>query len=250
MVVSQSPSKNLPLNWIKPGVETAIVLRLTSFVNSLRFVSIAKKVVIIGNSQGLLKGLFIITGVDLIEGGEGNDRLEDGSGNDTLLGGLGNDRLEGGRGNDLLEGGAGRDKLKGGRGDDVLNGGAGDDALDGGKGMDRAIFEGLREDYGIRTKRGKTLVTDRQPEVAGDEGRDTLRSIEIRLFADSEEDGRARSGRSDGNSDGGSDEEDDDVRHGRSPWLKHFLLDLAHADGSADSNHSNRFKHGRGGGSD
>lgn len=58
------------------------------------------------------------------ETGAGRDIL---SGIEVLIGGAGNDRLTGGRGNERLEGGAGNDSLDGAAGDNTLMGGLGDD---------------------------------------------------------------------------------------------------------------------------
>jgi Ca2+-binding RTX toxin-like protein len=75
-------------------------------------------------------------GADTLDGGDGNDSLDGGLGNDTLYGGSGQDQLQGGDGNDLLEGGTENDYLAGGNGDDRLRGGLGNDAMDGGAGYD------------------------------------------------------------------------------------------------------------------
>jgi len=64
-------------------------------------------------------------------------RIEDlsgGAGNDTLIGGSGANWLTGHTGNDRLEGLGGADRLFGGDGNDTIEGGAGWDTLDGGAG--------------------------------------------------------------------------------------------------------------------
>ncbi|KYO51830.1 hypothetical protein AUP44_07810 [Tistrella mobilis] len=58
------------------------------------------------------------------------------SGIENLIGGQGNDTLTGDDQNNRLEGGDGADTLSGGAGDDVLAGGAGADHMDGGDGFD------------------------------------------------------------------------------------------------------------------
>jgi Ca2+-binding RTX toxin-like protein len=78
-------------------------------------------------------------GDDTLNGGGGDDILIGGIGNDILIGGAGNDRLEGGAGNDILYGDGGADILIGGDGDDTLIGGAGNDTLIGGAGNDILI---------------------------------------------------------------------------------------------------------------
>ncbi|MFK7862282.1 MAG: beta strand repeat-containing protein [Granulosicoccus sp.] len=75
-------------------------------------------------------------GDDRLEGGDGIDTLSGDDGADVLIGGDGNDSLDGGSGSDTLTGGAGDDDLVGGIGMDVLNGGADNDWFDGGGGSD------------------------------------------------------------------------------------------------------------------
>ncbi len=79
----------------------------------------------------------IISGVEDVLGGTGNDRLTGNGSANQLSGAAGNDVLIGGAGADILTGGAGDDKLLGGAGDDTLLGGAGKDTIDGGKGSNR-----------------------------------------------------------------------------------------------------------------
>ena len=92
----------------------------------------------------------ILTGNDLIFGGDGNDVIQDfygknvihgesgnddvftGSGKDMLYGGLGDDSLYSGEGADTLHGGDGNDALDGGYGADIIRGGSGNDQIDGG----------------------------------------------------------------------------------------------------------------------
>lgn len=64
----------------------------------------------ISNAQETGAGLDILSGIEVLIGGAGNDRL---------TGGRGNERLEGGAGNDSLDGAAGVNTLMGGLGDDV-----------------------------------------------------------------------------------------------------------------------------------
>ncbi|MFO0291131.1 MAG: beta strand repeat-containing protein, partial [bacterium] len=103
------------------------------------------------------------TGNDNLSGGAGDDTLSGGDGNDTATFGAGNntvnltlttgqntgegtdvlsgiENLVGGDGNDSLIGDTGNNQLDGGTGNDTLNGGAGDDTLSGGAGSDTAIF--------------------------------------------------------------------------------------------------------------
>jgi subtilisin-like proprotein convertase family protein/Ca2+-binding RTX toxin-like protein len=89
----------------------------------------------------------------------------------------------------MFSGYAGNDTLTGGSGDDVLIGGIGSDTLDGGgqavDGADTAVYLGLFSDYQITSTGGSTYtVTDKKPELWGDEGVDTLSGIERLQFAD------------------------------------------------------------------
>ena len=99
------------------------------------------------------------SGVDTVNGGDGDDTIYGQDGGDALTGGAGVDRLfgdagvdflNGGDGNDLLYGGvngdvvsgeAGNDILYGGDGSDTLTGGAGVDLLYGGNGLDTFSFD-------------------------------------------------------------------------------------------------------------
>jgi len=84
-------------------------------------------------------------GLDVLEGGAGDDNITGSSGRSVLRGGTGHDSLTGRDVADVLDGGTGRDTLIGGDGDDNLdggeeadrlNGGGGDDTLSGGIGAD------------------------------------------------------------------------------------------------------------------
>ena len=94
-------------------------------------------------------------------------------------GGLGDDTLNAGGGDDTVSGGEGDDVIDGGAGNDTLTGGSGNDTLDGGDGVDRAVFSGNSADY---TVAGGT-VTDNNT-ADGDDGTDTLTSVEVLEFAD------------------------------------------------------------------
>lgn len=77
-----------------------------------------------------------LAGNDTLWGDEGNDYASGGDGNDSLYGWLGNDTLEGDSGNDFLGGDAGNDFASGGAGNDSLYGWDGNDNLLGGDGND------------------------------------------------------------------------------------------------------------------
>jgi len=112
-----------------------------------------------------------ISGVEEINGGNGNDAidltsdrftysdvtLKGGSGNDVLWSSAGNDFLYGGIGNDNLFGGSGIDQLFGEAGNDRINGGRGVDQLTGGAGSDRFIYKSIL-DSGIGTGNRDTIT--------------------------------------------------------------------------------------------
>jgi Ca2+-binding RTX toxin-like protein len=79
----------------------------------------------------------IVSGIEDVLGGTGNDRLIGSGSANQLSGGAGNDVLSGGAAADALNGGAGDDKLLGGDGDDQLFGGDGKDTIDGGRGSNQ-----------------------------------------------------------------------------------------------------------------
>lgn len=89
-----------------------------------------------------------ISGIERIEGGEGNDVIDMTStdfdyGNVTLDGGDGNDVLWASSGDDVLLGGFGNDNLFGGAGDDYLDGGDGADTMAGGIGNDTYVVDDI-----------------------------------------------------------------------------------------------------------
>ncbi len=81
----------------------------------------------------------VMSDVENILGGSGNDKLTGNPFANLLVGNSGNDTLYGGAGNDTLVGGGGRDLLFGQDGDDTLLAKDGrTDSLDGGSGFDTA----------------------------------------------------------------------------------------------------------------
>lgn len=91
----------------------------------------------------------------------------------------GNDQLTGTSGDDSIDALAGNDTVRGLAGNDRLVGGAGNDSLDGGAGTDSAVFTGPRNAYRVEKHGAQWIVTDRR----GNDGRDTLTSIETLEFA-------------------------------------------------------------------
>jgi Ca2+-binding RTX toxin-like protein len=123
-------------------------------------------------------------GNDSLNGSFGTDSLSGSSGNDILDGGTNNDTLNGGADADSMVGGAGFDSMIGGTGNDTLTGGAGTDVLNGGEGDDTAVFAGNFADYEITNANGVLKVTDLDPIAGGNDGTNTLASIESLQFAD------------------------------------------------------------------
>lgn len=105
-----------------------------------------------------------------------------GSGNDTITGNSAANALSGGDGNDILNGGNGNDALNGDAGDDIITGGTGNDAVSGGTGTDRLVLAGLQSSYTISTVNGAVTIVDNQTGVDGNDGTDTIASIEQLQF--------------------------------------------------------------------
>ncbi len=83
----------------------------------------------------------------------------------------------------IVVGTDGNDTLDGKGDDDMLFGGEGDDTIKGGSGNDTAVFKGRSEDYTVQDHGGGSYtVTDN----VGNEGTDTLTSIETLQFANLE----------------------------------------------------------------
>ncbi|MBP7336332.1 MAG: hypothetical protein KBA48_11010 [Niveispirillum sp.] len=87
---------------------------------------------------------------------------------------------------DYINGYAGNDVLFGDAGSDVLIGGAGNDTIDGGdnaSGLDVASYSGAFTDYVIAANGGTITITDSNA-ADGNEGTDTLTTIEALQFSD------------------------------------------------------------------
>ena len=85
-------------------------------------------------------GSDILTAIERVLGGDGNDAILGDASTVFLSGNGGADRLTGGAGNNSLFGGLGNDILRGMGGNDRLNGAVGDDRLEGGAGSDIFVF--------------------------------------------------------------------------------------------------------------
>ncbi len=99
------------------------------------------------------------------------------SGADTLYGSSIAESISGLAGNDTIFAYGGNDSLTGGAGSDVLNGGAGSDT---------AFFAGLRSTYSIVTSSGTVTVRDLDAVADGDDGTDTIASVELLSFKNGE----------------------------------------------------------------
>jgi len=129
-----STPDNQPNNWDLSGIEPVNVAYIHVRNNDDLVVGTLKGDNILGGS-----------GVDVLNGNDGNDILQGGDNADTLNGDGGNDLILGyecnsvnatcgtflnnGSDNDVLNGGAGDDCLDGGRGNDSYTGGSGNDAF-------------------------------------------------------------------------------------------------------------------------
>ena len=81
-----------------------------------------------------------------------------------------------------VTGGHGNDTIYGNQKDNVIEGSSGNDSIDGGGGTDTAVFNGDLADYAITSLYdGSYRVADK---VAGRDGIDTIRNIELLKFAD------------------------------------------------------------------
>ncbi|WP_195763921.1 DUF4214 domain-containing protein [Pseudoduganella rivuli] len=86
----------------------------------------------------------------------------------------------GGNGADNITGTDGANVLNGGKGDDILAGLGGNDTLVGGDGTDTAVYQGMRASYTVKSTATGYVVTAN----SGNEGTDTLTSIERLQFSD------------------------------------------------------------------
>lgn len=83
-----------------------------------------------GGGADVIAASSINAGLNLIDGGDGNDLVTGNSGNDEVRGGDGDDRVLGAPGNDRVAGGTGVDTLVGNDGAKTLTSGKGADTCD------------------------------------------------------------------------------------------------------------------------
>lgn len=127
-----------------------------------------------------------LSGPDVIDGTDGDDRIESGAGDDVVTGGLGNDTIFLGIGADIANGNEGDDTIWGGGGPDRVTGGPDDDRifLEGGDDESTASdIGGIPQDGGndlIRGGEGNDVISDRygSNELYGEEGADTLFAVD------------------------------------------------------------------------
>ncbi|MBX9934810.1 MAG: cadherin-like domain-containing protein [Methylobacterium sp.] len=82
-----------------------------------------------GTSVGWETGQDVLSAIEDVRGGSGDDALTGDGGANALAGGDGRDRISGGGGNDHLDGGADDDYLSDGTGSDSVAAGSGDDVI-------------------------------------------------------------------------------------------------------------------------
>lgn len=112
--------------------------------------------------------------VTVFENFQGFENLDGSDNDDQLFGDGGANTLTGNDGDDLLVGRGGDDVLEGGEGNDVLQGGGGNDITDGGEGIDTADFQ----DIGSAVTANLADGTATYAAPNGNEVADTLISIE------------------------------------------------------------------------
>ena len=97
-----------------------------------------------------------ISGIDWVQGGNGDDRLIADDLGDRLDGGAGDDTIVGGRGDDTTYSGDGADSISGGEGVDTIDAGDANDRIDGG--ADEDLIDGSRGDDTIVGGRGEDRI--------------------------------------------------------------------------------------------
>lgn len=202
--------------WTGPGSEgDATIVDGGTGVDDLIFSSIVDITLDLSKTgdQVIAPGVhMVVSNIENVMGGSGNDRLTGDAGDNKIVGQAGDDVLDGGAGFDIASyegdqsvrvdlsktgpqntGGAGVDTLRNFEGlkgslradvligdakDNTVEGGLGDDIIDGGAGADTAIFIGNANQYTWNRNANGTWT------VKGLEGTDTLLNIETLKFSD------------------------------------------------------------------
>jgi hypothetical protein len=87
-------------------------------------------------------------------------------------------------GNLTIFGGRAGDTLTTGGGNDTIYGLEGNDSITGGLGVDTAVYQGTRATYSVVTGGGNVQIVDNDAVTDGDDGTDTVLSIEFARFSD------------------------------------------------------------------
>jgi Ca2+-binding RTX toxin-like protein len=131
--------------------------------------------VLLGSGADDVLGVSSLVGIESIDGGAGFDTLQLASGGRAIdLSSTVVTRLE------RIVGGSGNDTIIGSSGNDVVIGGGGADRIDGGAGVDTVICSRPFASYSIVANGASLQVRD----LVGNEGIDTLTSVERIEFAD------------------------------------------------------------------
>lgn len=202
--------------WTGPGSEgDATIVDGGAGVDDLIFSSIVDITLDLSKAgdQVIAPGVhMVVSNIENVMGGSGNDRLTGDAGDNVINGGAGDDVLDGGAGFDIvsyagdrsvrvdlsktgaqntrgegvdtlsnfegIRGSLKADILIGDAKDNTVEGGLGDDIIDGGAGADTAIFIGNANQYTWNRNANGTWT------VKGLEGADTLLNIETLKFND------------------------------------------------------------------
>jgi serralysin len=136
-----------------------------------------------GTAISTQTGTDILSAIENIIGGSGNDTLVGSGADNLMLGGAGNDTIRGSGGNDTLFGDSGDDIIFGGPGDDIFVATLddGNDSFRGGDGTDTADFSRISADITASLSAGTASSTQTGTDglsaienITGGSGNDTL----------------------------------------------------------------------------
>ncbi len=99
-------------------------------------------------------------GIDVLNGGAGNDLIYGNHGGDSITGGTGDDTIFAGQDNDTISGGSGNDVLAGNKNDDLIFGDGGNDTLNGGEGNDTMFGSSGNDRFLFASNSGNDIITD------------------------------------------------------------------------------------------